>query len=105
MPTVDTVEEATAGRDWTFFPPLGKRSLGGGQAFSQEFWGNVPGGYRNTANDNIVLIEEMIETLDGAKNAFQDRQGSGHYGRLRRLSGDLGNFLGIRARPRPIMSG
>jgi len=28
-------------------------------------WGAVPGGYRNTINDNVVLIE-MIETLDGA---------------------------------------
>ena len=31
-------------------------------------WGAVPGGYRNTINDNIVLIE-MIETLEGVKNA------------------------------------
>jgi len=31
-------------------------------------WGGVPGGYRNTINDNVVLIE-MIETLDGLKDA------------------------------------
>src|SRR5665213_2523225 len=68
IPTVRTVEEGLAGRNWTFFPPLGKRSVGGGQAFSPEFWGEVPGGYRASANDNIVLIE-MIETLDGVKNA------------------------------------
>jgi 2-keto-3-deoxy-L-rhamnonate aldolase RhmA len=31
-------------------------------------WGGVPGGYRSTINDNIVLIL-MIETLEGLKNA------------------------------------
>jgi hypothetical protein len=30
VPTVDTVAEAIQARDWAFFPPLGKRSLGGG---------------------------------------------------------------------------
>ena len=69
VPTVDTLEEAIEARNWTYFPPLGKRSQGGGQAFSPEFWGSVPGGYRNTINDNVVLIE-MIETLDGLKVAY-----------------------------------
>src|ERR1051325_8294391 len=68
VPTVDTVEEGVAARNWTYFPPLGKRSQGGGQAFDPDVWGSVPGGYRNTINDNVVLIE-MIETLDGVKNA------------------------------------
>jgi hypothetical protein len=31
-------------------------------------YGGVPGGYRNTINDNIVLIL-MIETLEGLKNS------------------------------------
>jgi hypothetical protein len=31
-------------------------------------WGGVPGGYRATINDNLVLIL-MIETLEGLKNA------------------------------------
>jgi len=66
VPTVDTVEEAVAARDWTFFPPLGKRSLGGGAAFDPNMWGSVPGGYRNTINDNVVLIL-MIETLEGSR--------------------------------------
>src|ERR1700678_2957206 len=66
VPTVRTLEEGTAARDWTFFPPLGKRSLGGGQAF--ELYGSVPGGYRNTINDNLVLIE-MIETVGGVNHA------------------------------------
>src|SRR5437588_1710530 len=68
IPTVRTVEEGKAGRDWTYFPPRGKRSLGAGQAYSADFWGNVPGGYRDTINDNVVLIE-MIETVGGAAQA------------------------------------
>ena len=68
VPTVRTVEEGKAARDWTYFPPLGKRSQGGGPAFSPDFWGTVPGGYRNTINDNLVVIV-MIETLEGLKNA------------------------------------
>src|SRR6202167_3745547 len=66
VPTIRTVEEGIAARDWAFFPPLGKRSLGGGQAF--EIYGSVPGGYRNTINDNLVLIE-MIETVGGVNHA------------------------------------
>jgi hypothetical protein len=64
VPTVDTVQEAIEARNWTYFPPLGRRSNGGGQAFDATMWGGVPGGYRPTINDNIVLIL-MIETLEG----------------------------------------
>jgi 2-keto-3-deoxy-L-rhamnonate aldolase RhmA len=93
VPTIDTVEEATAARDWTFFPPLGKRSLGGGQAFDPNMWGAVPGGYRNTANDNIVLIL-MIETLEGIKNAAEIAKIPGVTA-VFAASGDLGNFSGF----------
>ena len=48
VPTVDTVEEAIEARNWTYFPPLGRRSNGGGQAFDGSMWGGVPGGYRQT---------------------------------------------------------
>ena len=92
VPTIDTLEEAIAARDWTFFPPLGKRSLGGGQAFDTDMWGTVPGGYRNTANDNIVLIL-MIETLEGAKNAYEIAKVPGVTA-IFAASGDLGNFSG-----------
>src|SRR5260370_518912 len=68
VPRGDTVEGGVAARNWTYFPALGKRSSGGGQAFDPQVWGSVPGGYRNTINDNVVLIE-MIETIDGVKNA------------------------------------
>jgi len=43
VPTVDTVEEATAARDWAYFPPLGKRSNGGGQARTSGDLGNFSG--------------------------------------------------------------
>ena len=92
IPTVRSVEEGIAGRNWTFFPPLGKRSTGGGQGTSSEFWGDVPGGYRATANDNIVLIE-MIETLDGIQNAREIASIPGVTA-IFAASVDLGNFSG-----------
>jgi len=94
VPTVDTVEEATAARDWAYFPPIGKRSNGGGQAFAAEMWGSVPGGYRQTINDNLVLIL-MIETLEGLKNAEAIAKIPGVTA-VFAASGDLGNFSGFR---------
>ena len=92
VPTVSTVQQALAARDWTYFPPLGKRSLGGGQAFDPDMWGNVPNGYRNSANDNIVLIL-MIETIEGVKNAHEIASIPGVTA-VFAASGDLGNFSG-----------
>ena len=92
VPTVRSVEEGKAARDWTMFPPLGKRSQGGGQAFDAAMWGNVPGGYRATINDNIVLIL-MIETLEGIKNAHEIASVPGVTA-VFAASGDLGNFSG-----------
>src|SRR6266404_802303 len=42
VPTVRSYEEAVRARDWAYFPPLGRRSSGGGLAASAEFWGGVP---------------------------------------------------------------
>jgi 2-keto-3-deoxy-L-rhamnonate aldolase RhmA len=92
VPTVDTVEEAQAAVNWTYFPPLGKRSNGGGQAFDASMWGGVPGGYRATWNDNVVLIA-MIETIEGVKNAAEIAKVPGIHA-LFAASGDLGNFSG-----------
>jgi 2-keto-3-deoxy-L-rhamnonate aldolase RhmA len=94
VPTVDTVEEAKAARDWTYFPPLGKRSLGGGFAFGPDMWGSVPGGYRNTINDNVVLIL-MIETLEGLKHADEIAKVPGVHA-IFAASSDLGNFSGYK---------
>jgi 2-keto-3-deoxy-L-rhamnonate aldolase RhmA len=92
VPTVDTVEEAIAARNWTYFPPLGRRSSGGGQAFDAGMWGGVPGGYRSTINDNLVLIL-MIETLEGLQNADEIARVAGVTA-IFAASGDLGNFSG-----------
>ena len=95
VPTVDTVAEAIEARNWTYFPPLGRRSNGGGQAFDPGMWGGVPGGYRQTINDNIVLIL-MIETLEGLKKADEIAKVPGVTA-VFAASGDLGNFSGYRA--------
>ncbi len=94
VPTVDTVAEAIQARDWTYFPPLGRRSNGGGQAFDAAMYGGVPGGYRNTINDNIVLVL-MIETLEGLKNADEIAKVPG-VSAIFAASGDLANFSGFR---------
>src|SRR6185436_5079921 len=95
VPTVDSVAEAIEARNWTFFPPLGRRSnVMSAQSVSPAMWGNVPGGYRNTANDNIVLIE-MIETLEGLKDADKIAKVPG-VSALFAAGNDLGNFSGFK---------
>jgi len=94
VPTVDTAEEAREAVNWTYFPPMGRRSNGGGQAFDAAMFGGVPGGYRQTINDNIVLIL-MIETLEGLKNVDEIAKVPG-VSAIFAASGDLGNFSGYR---------
>ncbi len=95
IPTVDSVAEAIEARNFTYFPPLGRRSIViSGQALDEAMWGAVPGGYRATINDNIVLIA-MIETLEGLKDADQIAKVPG-VDALFAASGDLGNFSGFR---------
>ena len=94
VPTIDTVEEAREAVKWAYFPPLGGRSLGGGPAFDPDMWGNVPGGYRNTINDNLVLIL-MIETLEGLKNADEIAKVPGVHA-VFAASSDLSNFSGFK---------
>jgi 2-keto-3-deoxy-L-rhamnonate aldolase RhmA len=94
VPTVRSYEEALKARDWAYFPPLGRRSSGGGLASSGEFWGSVPGGYRQTINDNLVLIL-MIETLAGLKDADRIAKIPGVTA-IFAASGDLGNHTGYR---------
>jgi 2-keto-3-deoxy-L-rhamnonate aldolase RhmA len=93
VPTVDTEEEAIEARNWTYFPPLGRRSQGGGWAFANNMYGEVPGGYRQTANDNIVLVL-MIETLEGVVNAEKIAKVPGVTA-IFAASGDLANFSGF----------
>jgi hypothetical protein len=70
---------------------MGRRSSGGGQG-PGELWNDVPGGYRQTWNDNVVLLL-MIETLEGVEAAREIAQIPGVDG-LFAASGDLGNFSG-----------
>jgi 2-keto-3-deoxy-L-rhamnonate aldolase RhmA len=93
VPTIDSVEEAQAAIDWTYFPPVGRRSFGGGQG-PGELWNRVPGGYRQSWNDNVVLVL-MIETLEGVENARAIAKLPGVTA-LFAASGDLGNFSGYR---------
>jgi 2-keto-3-deoxy-L-rhamnonate aldolase RhmA len=94
IPTVRSEAEAKEAAKWAFFPPLGGRSNGGGPAFTPAFWGSVPGGYRQTINDNVVLVL-MIETLDGLKDADKIAATPG-ISAVFAASGDLGNFGGYK---------
>lgn len=65
VPMVDTVEKAQNAVKFAKYPPIGKRSQGSGQYTS--LWGR---GYRQTANDNIVIVA-MIENPAGVAIADQ----------------------------------
>jgi 2-keto-3-deoxy-L-rhamnonate aldolase RhmA len=66
IPTVDDALEARDAARFARYPPIGRRSSGGGQ-FSL-LW-NAPGmNYRATINDNMLVVV-MIETLEGVANA------------------------------------
>ena len=60
VPMVDTVEKAAAAVKFAKYPPLGRRSQGGGQHGA--LWGSS---YRETANDNLMIVA-MIENPAGA---------------------------------------
>jgi 4-hydroxy-2-oxoheptanedioate aldolase len=62
---VDTLEKAQAAVKYAKYPPIGRRSQGGGQ--HSRIWGND---YRRTANDNIMVVV-MIENPEGVKIADQ----------------------------------
>jgi 2-keto-3-deoxy-L-rhamnonate aldolase RhmA len=91
VPTIDSVEEAKQAVMWTKYPPFGRRSAGGGQGPSN-IWNRVPGGYRETFNDNVLLIL-MIETLEGVAVVDQIAAVPG-VDAVFAASGDLANFSG-----------
>jgi 2-keto-3-deoxy-L-rhamnonate aldolase RhmA len=66
FPTMRDGNQALEAARYSRFPPFGRRSSGAGQA--GRIWANVPGGYQNTYNDNVLVVV-MIETLDGIINA------------------------------------
>ena len=71
VPTVDDAIEARSAAMFARFPPIARRSTGGGQAGS--IWGAViqkPKTFRSTINDNMLVVV-MIETQEAVKNALE----------------------------------
>ncbi len=67
IPTVDDVERAREAAKWSRYPPVARRSSGGGQARS--LWGINGINYAKTFNDNMLVVV-MIESPTGVANAF-----------------------------------
>ena len=71
VPTVDDALEARSIAMYARFPPIARRSTGGGQAGSM--WSPIiakPKTFRQTINDNMLVIA-MIETQEAVKNALE----------------------------------
>ena len=94
VPTVRSVAEGKAAVEHVMYPPLGSRSCCAGQAYTREFWGTVPGGYRKTINQNVVIIA-MIETVDGVAAAREIAAIPGVTA-IYASSTDIGNFSGYK---------
>lgn len=67
IPTVDDPERALEAVKWSRFPPVARRSSGGGQA--GRIWGVNGVNYRQSFNDNMLVVI-MIETPTGVANAY-----------------------------------
>src|SRR3954452_9851557 len=67
IPTVDDVDRAREAVKWARYPPVARRSAGQGQAAS--IWGVKGVNYRQTFNDNMLVVV-MIETPTGVANAY-----------------------------------
>jgi 2-keto-3-deoxy-L-rhamnonate aldolase RhmA len=67
IPTVDDVDRAREAVKWARYPPVARRSAGQGQATS--IWGIHGINYRQTFNDNMLVVV-MIETPTGVANAY-----------------------------------
>ena len=91
VPTVDTVEKALAAARYARYPPEGRRSMGAGQAGS--IWGVNGVNYRQTINDNMLVIVQ-IETPVGVANAYNIAMVPG-VDVLLGSNGDMTNFSGL----------
>src|SRR5689334_355444 len=67
IPTVDDVDRAREAAKWSRYPPVARRSSGGGQA--RTLWGVNGINYAKTFNDNMLVVV-MIETPTGVANAY-----------------------------------
>ena len=89
VPMVNDADKIRNAVTFAKFPPMGKRSQGGGQY--RALWGND---YRRTANDNIMIIA-MIESPAGVANAAEIAGVPG-VDVVFAASSDLGSFSGKR---------
>jgi len=89
VPMVDAVEEVEAAVTFAKYPPIGKRSQGGGQY--RAIWGND---YRQAANENIMIVA-MIEQPEGVDIIEQVANTPG-VDVVFVASSDLGSFTGRR---------
>lgn len=64
LPLVETANEVRAAHDHVFYPPKGRRGIGGERSVT---WGLALEDYVKRANDEIMLIP-MIETKQAAEN-------------------------------------
>jgi 4-hydroxy-2-oxoheptanedioate aldolase len=89
VPMVDTVEKIENAITFAMYPPLGRRSQGGGQYGA--LWGRD---YRSQANDNIMIVA-MIENPQGVEIVDQIAALE-HVDVVFAASSDLGSFSGLR---------
>jgi 2-keto-3-deoxy-L-rhamnonate aldolase RhmA len=89
VPMVDTVEKAMAAVRFAKYPPVGRRSQGGGQYGA--LWGSS---YRETANDNMMVVA-MIENPAGVALADRIAAVPG-IDVVFVASTDLGSFSGLK---------
>lgn len=89
VPMVDTPEKMENAVRYAKYPPVGRRSQGGGQY--GRLWGRD---YRQTWNDNVMIMA-MIETLEGTEASAAIAAVEGVDG-VFVASGDLGSFSGKR---------
>jgi len=87
VPMVHTVEEAQDAVKYAKYPPIGRRSRGGGQY--GRLWG---GDYRETANENVMIVV-MIESPEGVAMVDKIAAVPG-IDVVFAASGDIGSFTG-----------
>ena len=89
IPMVDNVDKIRDAVTFAHYPPMGKRSQGGGQY--RAIWGND---YRAAANENIMIVA-MIESPAGVEIA-DEIAGVPGVDVVFAASSDLGSFTGLR---------
>lgn len=89
VPMVDTLEKIEDAITFAKYPPIGKRSQGGGQYGT--LWGR---NYRAAANDNIMIVA-MIENQQGAA-IVEEIAALDQVDVVFVASSDLSSFTGLR---------